>query len=439
MGRQMATATDKKSNMKYCKGGTILWMMILTVVASLAITGWFVMVKGWAPYEWLELSEFDRNGLRRIKISKVVMESGSLVEGLTIAEWTEKWWLWLLQIPNIHDTLRDNTGEKCQFGQNGPVWFIAGAYAQRDVARHCTIPQGRYILIPVINAFTRPRPLEQNDCTSERKRVETNLLSADEPYLILNGKEAPEVRVRHRETTGECFDSGTGRALSASDGYWIMLRPLPEGEYKLEFGLRDPKANRAAVKKVAYSLTIAPANTDVAKYEPWPVLPDVAPGSETVVSMPLTPLFDGGHVMRRIAGILAREGMYVLVDGSPAPAGSVNSFQFAPRDLAIIERGAPDIAEHMPVPFSIWLAPPERENARLVVSAVSEEEGPSLEWRKKSNADLRRILKTALDKTEIVTDEDITRFTQMHHYRWSEFVGYRSAFRLPANTSRQLR
>ena len=427
----MAEPTDRKSTMTNSGRKASLWIMLSVVVAAFAIAGWYVMFKGWAPYEWLELSETDRDGLRRVKTTKVVLEQGSVVEGATIAQWTEKWWLWLLQAPNVHDPMRDNNGEKCQFGQHGPVWFIAGAYAQKDVARRCTIPEGRHILIPIANGFTRPRPLKNDDCSSQLAGVEADVLAIDDPYFLLNGKEVPAIRARHREKTGKCFDSGTGRELSATDGYWIMLKPLPAGEYKLEFGLRDLKANKQLLRKIAYSITVAPATTKLAEYQPWPVLPEGGVDAKTIVEMPVTPLFDSGHVMRRVAGIIARDGVYVLVDGNPAPAGSVNSFQFVPKDLAIIERATPEIAAHMAVPLSIWIAPPERDHARFVTSALSEEDGPSVEWRKKTNADLRRILLTALDKTKVVTDEDISGFTNMHHYRWDEFSAHRESLNVP--------
>ena len=46
--------------------------------------------------------------------------------GLTLADWTVKWWQWFIAIPNSQHPFGDSTGEKCGVGQAGPVWFLLG-------------------------------------------------------------------------------------------------------------------------------------------------------------------------------------------------------------------------------------------------------------------------------------------------------------------------
>src|SRR5437764_681920 len=78
-----------------------------------------------------------------------VAPAGAQLAGKSVAQWSEMWWQWLLAVPNIHDPGLDQTGEKCQYGQSGPVWFLAGSYGGGKVVRRCTIQEGKYVLFPV--------------------------------------------------------------------------------------------------------------------------------------------------------------------------------------------------------------------------------------------------------------------------------------------------
>ena len=66
--------------------------------------------------------------------------------GLTFAQWSEKWWLWSVSIPEPANPLKDDTGKNSGIGQNDPnVWYIdwCGFGYHR---RSCTIPSGKAIL-----------------------------------------------------------------------------------------------------------------------------------------------------------------------------------------------------------------------------------------------------------------------------------------------------
>jgi hypothetical protein len=64
---------------------------------------------------------------------------------LTYAEWTARWWQWLLSIPEDRNPAADQTGENCDEGQSGPVWFLAGTFGGLN-ERVCTIPAGKSLL-----------------------------------------------------------------------------------------------------------------------------------------------------------------------------------------------------------------------------------------------------------------------------------------------------
>ncbi len=44
--------------------------------------------------------------------------------GNTYGEWSARWWQWLLSVPTPKNPNLDTTGQDCDEGQAGPVWFL---------------------------------------------------------------------------------------------------------------------------------------------------------------------------------------------------------------------------------------------------------------------------------------------------------------------------
>src|SRR5213083_1086403 len=78
-----------------------------------------------------------------------VLPPHSHSHGLTYAEWGAAWWQWVLSIPFAQNPIFDSTGEDCDVGQSGPVWFLAGTSGSTAV-RSCTIPAGKSIFFPIV-------------------------------------------------------------------------------------------------------------------------------------------------------------------------------------------------------------------------------------------------------------------------------------------------
>ena len=70
---------------------------------------------------------------------------------LIYGDWTAKWWQWAYSIPKDIHPAYDDTGKYCTIKQNGPVWFFPGTYG-KPVVRECTIPEGKAILLPILNS-----------------------------------------------------------------------------------------------------------------------------------------------------------------------------------------------------------------------------------------------------------------------------------------------
>jgi hypothetical protein len=67
-----------------------------------------------------------------------------------------QWWQWASSIPADQNPLVDETGENCAVGQRGEFWYLAGNFGESETTRHCTVPKGVKLLVPVIVTFCYP-------------------------------------------------------------------------------------------------------------------------------------------------------------------------------------------------------------------------------------------------------------------------------------------
>lgn len=198
-----------------------------------------------------------------------VLPPHASVAGKTLGEYAAEWWQWSLSIPLDESPVKDLTGEKCASGQIGEVWFLAGTYENVPISRRCTVPQGRHIFFPVINmVYWRP-PQRPVSCEAVQDAAALNNDRLSTIQLSIDGRDIPEMRA-HREKSPGCFDvfarvSKQVKAPpgypAASDGYWIMLKPLPAGKHTIHFHAQydrpgSPFGN--LTQDVSYEIEITP-------------------------------------------------------------------------------------------------------------------------------------------------------------------------------------
>ena len=154
------------------------------------------------------------------------------------------WWQWAVSMPQDESPVRDAVGTHCGINQAGPVWFLAGGYGSSSIHRKCDIPSDKYIFFPVINTLNFPR----NNFTKLKCKDVKKAASLDNQYLYsfkveIDGHKFVNPAF-YRQSSKKCFDlaarspgpSGHSHAYpSATDGYWIMLKPLPVGKHKIAF------------------------------------------------------------------------------------------------------------------------------------------------------------------------------------------------------------
>lgn len=202
-----------------------------------------------------------------VPLANLVIPPDQAVAGLPLSDYATLWWQWAFSMPQGESPIVDETGTLCAVGQSGPVWFLAGGYGSSRIHRSCEVPAGRHLFFPVINVVQMLYPTTAADCPALQAEAAANNDTYVFLKVLLDGEslDSPE-RFRLASTT--CFDpfarspaSATAPqdALAATDGYWIMLQPLPAGPHLLEFRAFYTNPDEALgdmVQNIAYNLTI---------------------------------------------------------------------------------------------------------------------------------------------------------------------------------------
>jgi hypothetical protein len=206
--------------------------------------------------------------------SSSVYPPGSMPYNLTFGEWSAKWWQWVISLPEGINPLTDMIGEDCAQAQNqsGPVWFLTGTTGG-SVERTCTIPEGKAILFPVLNFGNfRSAPTETEEDLRTTTKVQADKAAVLEASIdgvplqdLQNYRaESPLFNVTFPE--GNILGVPAGSTEGVSDGYWVMLQPLPAGEHTIHFrgayvDVTAPGGAGNIVTETTYRLTIAPGAT----------------------------------------------------------------------------------------------------------------------------------------------------------------------------------
>lgn len=173
----------------------------------------------------------------------IAVSANENIAGKALHQYANIWWQWANTMGDEESPVRDRTGEYCHVNQSGAVWFLAGGYGSSKIKRHCVIPQGKYIFFPIINMAYWP----ENDIKKTCEQVkQESALNNSELYLVyveLDGNSIPNMR-NNRLKSESCFDlhellaqtKPTKRVYpAATDGYWLMLKPLAKGIHSLKF------------------------------------------------------------------------------------------------------------------------------------------------------------------------------------------------------------
>ena len=181
--------------------------------------------------------------------------------GRTYAEWTARWWQWVLSIAKTENPLVDENGKNCANNQSGPVWFLAGTL-KGPAERSCTIPADKAILFPVINVEAS---VAEGDGTTDEElaaRAKFEMDQITDMRAMISGTNVNEVKQYRIQSPSFNVTLPTDNVLGLpaqttkmiSEGYWLFLKPLEPGKYDLNsFG--SCLAGRIKIG-ISYRLTI---------------------------------------------------------------------------------------------------------------------------------------------------------------------------------------
>jgi hypothetical protein len=203
------------------------------------------------------------------RLSGVVPPSSN-PHGKTYAEWSGLWWQWAFSIPAGVNPILDPTGEHCDEGQSGPVWFLAGSFSSDPLTRSCTVPAGKFIFFPIINieCSTVEAPPFFGGNPDELLACATSFLGFNDVITCsVDGQDVPDVATRFRfQSPPTPFTTSVDNILGVpagtngllvSDGYWIMLSPQSAGTHTIHFtGLLGGGPFAGFSQDVTYEITV---------------------------------------------------------------------------------------------------------------------------------------------------------------------------------------
>ena len=183
--------------------------------------------------------------------------------GATYGEWSARWWQWLLSIPAAINPNLDATGANCDQGQKNnedDVWFLAGTFGG-SATRTCTIPAGKPIFFPLINTAVF-KPVDGETLLDLRRQASAFINSVSVLECTIDGVALSNLFAFRVHSPSFSIDlppgglvQGNATATVVSDGYWLLLSPLPPGPHTIHF--RGATSGGELVVDVIYNLMIA--------------------------------------------------------------------------------------------------------------------------------------------------------------------------------------
>jgi hypothetical protein len=163
-----------------------------------------------------------------------------------------KWWQWAFSFPTATSPLSDTTGARCDKGDVGKVFYLAGTagLSSGTAERNCTISSKQLILFPVANgACLLGHPCLSPTVTDIKQLKQevlhfVDLVKIKEAEASLDGQ---SIDLSHARVQSPLFktkvavDNPFGeppesKATTAfADGYWVLLKPLSVGSHTIHF------------------------------------------------------------------------------------------------------------------------------------------------------------------------------------------------------------
>ena len=172
---------------------------------------------------------------------------------MTYAEWAAKWWQWEFSLPTSVNPWFD-TGATAGIGQSGPVYFLTGILAPPPGTSTIRIPEGKTLFFPISNSWADNVDVDPPVTFQElQKQAASFINTVSELHASIDGINLDNLFSYRVKSPPFCdwFPSEGNVYMTpqfnnsqfsgwtcpvASDGFWLMLAPLPPGEHTINFG-----------------------------------------------------------------------------------------------------------------------------------------------------------------------------------------------------------
>ncbi|HEY0506027.1 MAG TPA: hypothetical protein VGD42_21290 [Lysobacter sp.] len=176
------------------------------------------------------------------------------VDALRQTQWTARWWQWAARFgADTGAPYRDPDGRHCALNQEeGAVWFLAGTDGRSDAVRTCTVPAGKHLFVPLINWVEDDAGRSCGDKQAAVARLADHVNTG---LVLLDGRPIGQLE-RMRVAAGTCFSMSDQSPGAATDGYWLMLKPLPPGKHQLAIAAAYREETRQSMQNFRYELDV---------------------------------------------------------------------------------------------------------------------------------------------------------------------------------------
>lgn len=212
----------------------------------------------------------------------------SNMSGASYSEWSARWWQWAYATPVSLSPLFDDTGANVASGQSGDVWFLGGTFVTAEINgvfvgeadRTCQIPAEKKLFFPIMNTSWITLNLDGSYSYETDAEVLAfaryygNFILPENLTLEIDGK--PVDNLADYRVASPLFQTGplpvdnilgipaaAGKTPRvASDGYYVMLKPLSVGTHTIHFtGFEyvPPPDNYSFRLDITYHITVVPA------------------------------------------------------------------------------------------------------------------------------------------------------------------------------------
>ena len=173
-----------------------------------------------------------------------VLEPDETYAGVSRGEWDARSWQSAVSFPEAINPNFDSTGERCGYGQFGPVFIVPAAFTPEPFDRTCVVAEGTALFIALGGSecsTVEPPPFFGRNEAELRACAAafTDTLTVVE--VSINGQEVPNIEAYRTGSPlftmtfpeDNFFGVPAGVALSVADSYSIIIAPPPPGEYEI--------------------------------------------------------------------------------------------------------------------------------------------------------------------------------------------------------------